>query len=60
MMYTNYTRAAIRQEKADAKLFESVGLPWLAKIASRKASRLSATLRRKAATSTSNSRRVTA
>jgi len=59
-MYSNYIRAAIRQEKADAKLFDSVGLTWLARIAERKASRLSASLRRKTATSTSNSRRITA
>lgn len=59
-MYPNYIRAAIRQEKADAKLFDSVGLPWLARIAERKASRLSASLRRKAATSMSNPRRISA
>lgn len=59
-MYRNYIRTAIRQEKADAKLFDSVGLPWLARIAERKASRLSASLRRKAATSMSNPRRLSA
>lgn len=59
-MYPNYIRAAIRQERADAKLFDSVGLPWLARIAERKASRLSVSLRRKAATSTSNLRRISA
>lgn len=58
-MYPNYTRMAIRQERDDAKLFDSVGLPWLAKIAQRKAARLSASLRRKPS-STSVSRRLSA
>lgn len=59
-MYPNYIRTAIRQEKTDAKLFDSVGLPWLARIAERKASRLSASLRRKTTTSMSNPRRISA
>lgn len=59
MLYPNYTRAAIRQERADAKLFDSVGLPWLAGIAKRKASRLSASLRHKTS-SASNTHRITA
>ena len=56
MSYRNHVREAVLQEKQDAALFESVGLNWLAKIAARKAERLSATLRRSRPTAVTRNR----
>ncbi len=40
MSYPDYRAEEIRREEADASLFKSVGLLWLARQADRKAKRL--------------------
>ena len=40
MSYPDYRAAEIRRQEADASLFASVGLPWLARQSERKAARL--------------------
>lgn len=56
MSYRNHLREAILQEKQDAALFKSVGLPWLAKIAERKAARLTASVKRQRSSATTDVR----
>lgn len=56
MSYRDHVREAVLQEKQDAALFESVGLNWLAKIANRKAERLSAAAKRHRSSSAGFSR----